>query len=107
MEILVCVAACNLHLPVVQGDVVVWAPSAVFGSMAVLASLISLALPETKHSVMPEVRILAGNNHISYSTTTVVLDKEDLTDVSSDPGESDNDWTTRPLDFQNSVSIRL
>lgn len=86
---------------------VVWAPSAVFGFMAVLAALITLALPETRHSVMPEVRILAGSTHNSWFATTVVLDKANLTGVSSSTEESDEDLTTDPLAFQKSVTIRL
>lgn len=83
-----------------------WAPSAVFGSMAVVAGLISLALPETRHRVMPEVHILADSTYLSCPTETVVFDKEIPTYGSSDPELSNKDKTTDSLDFPNSFTTR-
>ncbi|KAK3850001.1 hypothetical protein Pcinc_043267 [Petrolisthes cinctipes] len=58
---------------ILVGDVVVWAPSAAFGCLAVLASVVSMFLPETRHSAMPEVTSLTRSASISCPNKTMVV----------------------------------
>ncbi|KAK3863476.1 hypothetical protein Pcinc_030756 [Petrolisthes cinctipes] len=95
----------------ILGDVVVWAPSAAFGCLAVLASVVSMFLPETRHSAMPEVTSLTRSASISCPNKTMVvvvpLNQHDLTTVSLDSREYDKGLMVESFDVRGNDNTRI
>ncbi|KAK3863478.1 hypothetical protein Pcinc_030757 [Petrolisthes cinctipes] len=95
----------------ILGDVVVWAPSAAFGCLAVLASVVSMFLPETRHSAMPEVTSLTRSASISCPNKTMVvvvpLNQHDLTTVSLDSREYDKGLMVESIDVRGNDNTRI